>query len=262
MLETEDRPTGNEPAPRRHRSRGRWLLAAAAVAVVAAVGALLAADGDEKIDTVTPTPTATPGPRDVSHEDDIIEPGTYFVDPDEDPSTPLRVTYQVAAEGWSAWLGAAKLRTAGHTMLSIITVDNLTRHACDDHQPADPAIGPTVDDLATGLSSLPPFVVSAPVTDVTIQGYRGKHLELTVPELQHSRDNFTDCDDGKLMTWFSKLTDGAFYGYNAEPGRTEQFWILDVEGTRLVIETNQAPDALPQDVAELQAIFDSIRIEP
>ena len=30
-----------------------------------------------------------------------LEPGTYFSDPDLDPSTPLRVVYEVPAEGWA-----------------------------------------------------------------------------------------------------------------------------------------------------------------
>ena len=35
-----------------------------------------------------------------------LEPGTYFIDPDADPSTPLRVVYEVAEEGWDS--GAAR----------------------------------------------------------------------------------------------------------------------------------------------------------
>ena len=44
--------------------------------------------------------------------------------------------------------------------------------------------------------------------------------------------------------------------------RFEEFWILDVDGTRLVIETNHSPASPPEDVAEMRAILDSIRIEP
>lgn len=53
---------------------------------------------------------------------------------------------------------------------------------------------------------------------------------------------------------------GAFRGYNAEP--IKESWILDVEGTRLLIETNWSPASPPEDVAEMRAIIDSIRIEP
>ena len=35
-----------------------------------------------------------------------LEPGTYSIDPDLDPSTPLRVEYDIPAEGWSRWIGA------------------------------------------------------------------------------------------------------------------------------------------------------------
>jgi hypothetical protein len=38
--------------------------------------------------------------------------------------------------------------------------------------------------------------------------------------------------------------------------------ILDVDGTRLVIETNWSPASPRGDVAEMRAILESIRIEP
>ncbi len=61
MLDTEDRPT--RPIGPRRGSPGRWLLVAAAVAVVAVVGAVLAtvgSDDDKPLDTVTAPTTAPP----------------------------------------------------------------------------------------------------------------------------------------------------------------------------------------------------------
>jgi hypothetical protein len=61
------------------------------------------------------------------------------------------------------------------------------------------------------------------------------------------------------MPW----SDAALWNsYNGEPGRTEAFWILDIAGTRLMIESNWSPASAREDVAELRAILDSIRIEP
>jgi hypothetical protein len=34
-----------------------------------------------------------------------VDQGAYFIDPDLDPSTSLRVVYEIAAEGWSQWAG-------------------------------------------------------------------------------------------------------------------------------------------------------------
>ncbi|MEX2458056.1 MAG: hypothetical protein WD770_03615, partial [Actinomycetota bacterium] len=182
------------------------------------------------------------------------------------PSTPLRVVYEVAAEGWSQWLGAVKFAADGHVAVSITTVANLTTHACTDHSQADPPVGPTVDDLAAALADLPPFRVTSPPADITIYGYRGKHLEWTVPGLrvvgQGDDREFADCVDGNLASWIGTPAFGAFFGYNADPGFTEEFWILDVDGTRLMIAAERSPGSPAKDVAEQRAILDSIRIEP
>jgi hypothetical protein len=198
-----------------------------------------------------------------------LEPGTYFIDPDGDPSTPLRVVYEVPVEGWSQWIGATKFGDDGHVGVSITTVTNLVQHGCRDHSWADPPVGTSVDDLASALADLAPFRVTSPPKDVTIYGYLGKHLELTVPDLpvEEVGDErlFTGCEEGTLKSWvaFVDTEPGdAFYGYNGEPGRTEKFWILDVEGTRLMIEANWSPASPRKDVAETRAILDSIRIEP
>ena len=138
-----------------------------------------------------------------------LEPGRYFIDPDGDDTTPLRVTYQVAAEGWAPWFGAVKFSgRPGTRRLSITTVTNLVTDGCLDHTPLDPPVGPTVDDLATALSQLAPFEVTAPPTDVTLFGYPGKHLELTVPDLPVTgaeNCQFADCLDGELHSWISPI---------------------------------------------------------
>jgi hypothetical protein len=198
-----------------------------------------------------------------------LEPGTYTIDPDLDPSTPPRVVYEVPAEGWAQWIGAAKPADDGFVMVSITTVTNLVRHGCRDHSWTDPPVGPSVDDLAAALADLAPFRVTSPPTDVTIYGYRGTHLELTVPDLPVEGEGddrrFARCAGGTLKSWVAAIDTAAgdaFYGYNGEPGRTEEFWILDVDGTRLMIEANWSPASPGKDVAEMRAILDSIRIEP
>jgi hypothetical protein len=197
-----------------------------------------------------------------------LEPGTYFIDPDGDPSTPLRVVYEVPVEGWSQWIGAAKFADDGHVGVSITTVTNLVRHGCRDHSWADPPVGSSVNDLAAALADLAPFRVTSPPKDVTIDGYSGKHLELTVPDLpvegEGDDGRFTGCEEGKLKSWvgFIDTEPGdAYYGYTG-PGYTEEFWMLDVEGTRLMIVAERSPGSPPEDLDEQRAILDSIRIEP
>jgi hypothetical protein len=235
------------------------------------------ARGEDEAATKIPPRAAPSDPSPMPTVQDImelegfapLEPGTYVIDPDLDPSTPLRVVYKVPADGWVQWIGAAKPADNGHVMVSITTVTNLVGHGCRDHSWADPPVGPRVDDLADALADLAPFRVTSPPKDVTIYGYSGKRLELTVPNLpvQGEGDDrrFAGCVDGDLKSWVGAIDTGvgdAFYGYNSEPGRTEEFWILDVDGTRLMIEANWSPASPRKDVAELRLILDSIRIEP
>ena len=244
------------------------------VLVVTLIFALTACGSGAVAPTTPPTTPGDPSPtQGIQNIWDLpqlapIEPGTYFMDPDLDPSTPLRVVYEVPAEGWSQWVGAVKFGDEGHVAASITTVVNLVRHGCNDHSRADPPVGPTVDDLATALADLAPFRVTSPLKDVTVYGYNGRYLELTVPNLpvEGSGDarRFTGCTGGKLMSWvapFDTAPGDAFYGYT-DFGYTEEFWILDVEGTRLVIAAERSAGSPQKDLAELRAILDSIRIEP
>jgi hypothetical protein len=122
---------------------------------------------------------------------------------------------------------------------------------------------------ANGLAALAPFQVTSAPEDVTIYGYTGKHLELTVPDLPvdgvGDHGHFTGCTDGDLKSWvapFDTAEPGdVYYGYTG-PGYTEEYWILDVEGTRMMIAAERSPGSPSEDIAERDTILDSIRIEP
>lgn len=263
------------------KNRHGWTPALAIVLAAAALGAC--SSGSQAPSATVTSPAATTDPSSTPTVLDLtptimdilageaapfadLEPGTYAIDPDLDSSTSLRVTWEILAEGWTSWIGAAKFSDAGHTGVSITTVSNLVSDGCRDHAWADPPVGSSVDDLATALTDLAPFKVTSPPESVDIYGYSGKHLELTVPKDQPiSEDgNFIGCDEGSLKSWVAAIDTepgDAYYGYTG-PGYTEEFWILDVEGTRLMLVAERSPGSPREDVEELRTILDSIRIEP
>jgi hypothetical protein len=152
--------------------------------------------------------------------------------------------------------------------VSITTVTNLVSDGCRDHSWADPPVGPSVNDLAAALADLAPFRVTSSPKDVTIYGYSGKPSGTDGADLPVEGEGddrrFAGCEEGTLKSWVAAIDTepgDAFYGYSG-PGCREQFWILDVEGARLMIAAGRSPGPPPADLAEQRAILDSIRIEP
>ena len=217
-------------------------------------------------------PTAVPAPTYPANVMDVpdfspLEVETYFVEP---VGTDIRVFYTIPTDGWMSWFGAFKpgLPTDPPNSvvgLGIMNVTNVVQDGCTAHVAADPPVGPTVDDMATALAALPPFVLTEPPRDVTIDGFSGKYLELTVPDMafESTADDtaFTDCTDGELWSYIGKPLGFAYYGYS-HPGQVEQFWLLDIHGQRLMIVAGTSPGSSEGDIAELRSILDSIDIVP
>ena len=111
---------------------------------------------------------------------------------------------------------------------------------------ADIPVGPTVDDLVTALVDHPTLDVTSPV-DVTLAGYTGTYLDLTIP------------DDISACAYYKPL-DGHHYAQG--PGQRWHMWVLDVGGVRVLVETNDFAGTSAQRLAEEQAMIDSLEINP
>jgi hypothetical protein len=125
----------------------------------------------------------------------------------------------------------------------------------------DPPVGPTVDDLVAAWANLPDFAATAAV-DVTVDGYAGKQFEFSVPDY-----NAADCKRkagiGRVYAiWdFTGMNKEDAPGYFAwSPNLHLQIWVLDVDGTRLVIGATTLPHTSPQDRAALDEVLASIQI--
>ena len=157
----------------------------------------------------------------------------------------VRLTFAVPA-GWEKG-GWYVDTTLAHVFFDYVT--NIYADSCPSVL-VDPPVGPTVDDLASAWANLPGFHATAP-TDITVDGFHGKQVEFTVPDY-----NKTDCPDGDF-----KLLASGNGAWSAEgPNQHNQLWILDVNGTRLVIVAVDFPDASPQDRADLDSVLASIQI--
>lgn len=110
----------------------------------------------------------------------------------------------------------------------------------------DIAVGPSVDDFAKALADHPLLDVTDPV-DVTLAGYSGKYLDLQVPADISMCEVYRPWDPGI---------------YAQGPSHQWHIWILDVDGLRFVVLSTDYPGTSAKHRSELEAIVDSIRIEP
>jgi hypothetical protein len=197
--------------------------------------------------TPSPTPSPTPAPTLPAGQ---IPPGTYRSD---------FVTYTLPA-GWTA-------PRAGATTILKVNADppngmgvDLWQIAAVDTDPCHwettpvAVVGPTVDELVAALVAQKRGSIVTPV-DVTIDGFRGKQVDLVVP----LDVKLADCDGGRYLSW-ADTTGGS--RSNQAPGQHDLLDVLDVNGRTLVIQRTFYPANTAADLAELQAIVDSIKITP
>ena len=118
----------------------------------------------------------------------------------------------------------------------------------------DPPLGPTVDDLATLWADLPGFTATAPV-DITIDGYAGQRVDYTLPDY-----NEADCLGGKFGLWREDNSLGGPNFWAQVPKQQNRQWIIDVDGTRLVINEESKPGTALTPLAEMDPFLDSIQI--
>lgn len=234
-------------------------IAAAVVVVVAALigyQLLIAPNVGGPGPTPSPSPSPSATQTAVAHFPTFpgapkpVDAGTYDLGPD----FPVSISFVVPA-GWLSCVNNAGLLCPadGWGGVNIFIVTNVVADPCDETALRDPSVGPTVENLVTAISSLPWSAVTLP-TDITINGFRGKELEVTAPV--SSPCVGTD----EFATWATTLTDRAT---NVSPGERNRLRILDVHGTRVVIAGASLPGTTSaQLLAEINAIIDSVRIEP
>ncbi len=201
--------------------------------------------------TPSPSPTATPRPMPASGG--ALAAGTYVAG----APFSLRATFTVP-EGWQGRIGGPYLVDLGPSnsqegvFLSIF--DLVSVDPChSDKGFLVPSPGPSTADLVNALTNMPGIAVTN-VSDVSVSGYSGTLLTMTAP------DSFSGCTLSQSGYVIWQLPLGAMI--NMTPGEQDRVWILDVAGTRVVIDATDWPTSTDQQRAEAQAVFDSLQLAP
>ena len=202
-----------------------------------------------------PPPARGPGANATPHAGDLA-PGRYYTARND--WTPVTFAFDIAAPGWIAQNDGQTISknvddSAREISWSVELVDALFATPCgdDDRVP----IGPSIEDLVTGLQALPDLDISEP-TELVINGRAGHRVELSLPE---GRDE-ASCDPPiGIQVWLD-----AAGGKHLVIGEsmTTRVYAVDVDGARFILNVNIAETADPAELAEFEAIVESITFHP
>jgi hypothetical protein len=160
------------------------------------------------------------------------------------------------------WSANGAFVTKGSQGVSVWDVGKVPQDPCHwQGTMSDP--GPTVDDLVEALATQRYRHATEP-TQVTLSGYQGRFLELSVPDdwVVTGDADFEGCDvepSNGHRDFVSWLGNGEGERYLLVAGQVELVWILDVDGQRLVIDAIYPPDTADADRAELMSVVESLR---
>jgi hypothetical protein len=261
----------------------RYGLAAVAVLVAVVIGASILSRGGSvggpgDSPSPSPTPTAT-GPINLVEAPlpDNLPAGDYYLDL---PAYPARIEFDLPAGWWHFYDGPLREDATAHAILVLDTMGRngsawglgftLVDEVLVD--PCDPAAGnmeasvtESAEALADAFSSWEAFPASS-VEDVTLSGFSGKRVDVTV-------EGDAPCEAALFNT-----PSGYAFGpiWPSSGPKVNQFTLLDVEGSVLVIWTTDFPattefevaggavpdpDAHVEDQEQLHDILDSIVLE-
>jgi hypothetical protein len=226
-------------------------------------------NASDRVDSATPSPSASRASGAASLADGVIEPGRYrhvlqnFCEHakgcpvDQQPALPsLEIT---VPDGWSADLGVQTLwpdsgrdtTSPNDPALALGWTTSWVRlfsnpcHA-EEAPAADIAVGPTVDDFVNAVTAHRALDVTEP-TPVTLGRHTGRFLTL------HGPASTKGC--GEWRPW-----DPA--PYLQGPSHTWDMWVMNVDGVRGVIMAEYFPETPPQIKAELRKMAESITFVP
>ncbi len=169
-------------------------------------------------------------------------PGRWAVRAESDREAPLAV-FDVPAgfQGRESFIwidqGTARERFFGQVLYRV--PNHVPADPCNAENPSPP-LGPSVEDFANALVAQMRTSTTEPIP-VELDGHQGLYLELTSP----AKFDFSGCGEGEMLI---------FTNTNGDEGRvldrpaTDRYWILDLDGQRVVVTAMTDRDAADEDI--------------
>jgi hypothetical protein len=197
--------------------------------------------------TMSAEPTATPAPR--LNGQDPLDAGRYRVN----GGLQTEVTVAVPA-GWSAsgdWvvIGPRGNDAPDGMAIRFYTIPNLAANPLSHSEGnLDPPVGQAVDDMVQAIVAHPGWTANEPI-DISIDGHSGQLVSITIPiDAEVPADGFF---------FYAEPGGGGIWGF--APGQTFDWYIVDVDGERLIIDSFHYPGTSDEDLAVQRTVVESVQ---
>jgi hypothetical protein len=254
-------------------------LAAAAVVIIAIVLINLIPGGAQVGGEPSASPSVEPSERAPSAEPSSwtgLPAGPFVVTSTDDA---VQVTFDIASPGWSHFGefdyvgkdddGLDSPESVGVALLAWSwpagTVFNVYADPCLWRTTIPTTAATTPDAFAAALAAQAQTDATAP-EDVTVGGYAGKAITLHVPMSYHQdpdvgrEQEFAECDEGIFGFYAAEVETEP--SRNAQgPGQIDELWILDVNGSIVILDGTYGPAAPADLVDEMRAMAESATFE-
>ncbi len=241
---------------RRRRRNVVWAGGAALAVVLIGGGAYAVtqidlSDAGSSPTVSEPTSEATPSALPENAGSDYLEPGTYRVVVGAD-ATGGRIEADLTLEGpgWSGGNFPTVVEAGTYGGFGVYRPDALAVESGCDHDVSNGLVGETPQALVQQLAELPGSTVIQPVGTTQKLGFDAQHVRLRIPD---------DCpgDGGYRVAETPRGSRGISYS-SAPTTVVMDFWVLDVDGVPIVVDTWHQNGASNAQVDRIDQTSDTI----
>lgn len=231
-----------------------------AAVALALMGGLAACSDDQATSDAAPddnqqTTSAAPPPDcpAVAFGRGTLDPGCWAIQARGLHDSPLaELDLPAGFSGNDAWVWVNSDKEDEWGAITLLPVGDVYPDPCA-RAGKPPKVGPSVEAFAGALAAQKVTTTTTPVP-VSLDGHEGVYLEMSVPAGFDSRS----CRGKELRLW---ETGGEEYA-SADPSYESRFWVLDVDGQRMVLVVNTNTTATDETVARFTRIAESATFAP
>jgi hypothetical protein len=258
-------------------------LGAAAAVVALIVGAQLIGSPNgglgadpTPLPTAEPTAEATPDPTPSPPAEGGVPEGPFVV---TNTDAPVQTTVNIASSGWFPLPGVDALskdddgldppEAVGVALIAWAwpagTAFDVYGDPCQWSTTAPETPATTPDEIAAAFAAQASTDATAPL-DITVGGFAGTAVTVHVPmsfDVPNAtrEEEFADCDEDAFVFYGTDAGDEAIARNAQGPGQIDELWILDVDGSIVILDLAYGPAAPADLVEELRTLAESATFE-